>query len=156
MATVTICSDFGAPQNKVCHCFHSFTIYCHEVMGPDAMTSIFWTLSTLLYSKIVYLLQQRLYSQSYGFSSSHVWMWKLDHKKGWVLNNWCFTIVIQEKMLATPLDCKEIKSVNPKDISPEFSLEVLMLKLKLQYSGHLLDGKSQLTGKDLDAGKDWR
>ena len=57
-------------------------------------------------------------------------------------------------MLETPLDCEDIKSVNPKDISPEFSLEVLMLKLKLQYSGHLLDGKSQLTGKDLDAGKD--
>ena len=54
------------------------------------------------------------YNQSYGFSSSHVWMWDLDHKEGWVLQNWCFWTVVLEKTLESPLDCKEIKPVNPK------------------------------------------
>ena len=54
------------------------------------------------------------YSQNYGFSSSHVWMWELDHKEGWMLKNRCFWIVMLEKTLENPLDCKEIKPVNPK------------------------------------------
>ena len=53
-------------------------------------------------------------SQSYGFSSSHVWMWELDHKEGWVPKNWCFQTVVLEKTLESPLNCKEIKQVNPK------------------------------------------
>ena len=54
------------------------------------------------------------YSQSYGFSSSHVWMWELDHKESWVPKNWCFWTVVLEKTLESPLECKEIKPVNPK------------------------------------------
>ena len=69
-------------------------------------------------------------SQSYGFSSSHVWMWELDHKESWGLKKWCFWTVVLEKTLESPLDCKEI--------SPEYSLKGLMLKLKLQYFGHLM------------------
>ena len=76
------------------------------------------------------------YCQNYGFSSSHVWMWDLDHKKGWAPKNWCFWTVALEKTLESPLDCKKIQSVHPKEISPEYSLEGLMLKLKLQYFGH--------------------
>ena len=53
-------------------------------------------------------------SQSYGFSSSHVWMWEFDHKESWVLKNWCFWTVVLEKTLESPLDCKEIQPVNPK------------------------------------------
>ena len=53
-------------------------------------------------------------SQSYGFSSSHVWMWELDNKKGWALKNWCFRTAVLEKTFESPLDCKEIKPVNPK------------------------------------------
>ena len=53
-------------------------------------------------------------SKSYGFFSSHVWMWELDHKEGWVLKDWCFWIVVLEKTLESPLDCREIKPVNPK------------------------------------------
>ena len=53
-------------------------------------------------------------SESYGFSSSHVWMWELDYKERWVLKNWCFWTVVLEKTLESPLDCKEIKPVNPK------------------------------------------
>ena len=53
-------------------------------------------------------------SQSCGFSSSHVWMWELDHKEGWVLTNWCFWTVVLEKTLESPLDCKEVQPVHPK------------------------------------------
>ena len=52
-------------------------------------------------------------SQSYGFSSSHVRMWELDHKEGWVLKNWCFQTVVLEKTLESPVDSKELKPVNP-------------------------------------------
>ena len=75
--------------------------------------------------------------QSYGSSSSHVWMWQLDHKQSWVPKNWCFWTAVLEKTLETPLGCKEIKPVSPKEISPKYSLEGLILKLKLQYFGHL-------------------
>ena len=53
-------------------------------------------------------------SQNYGFSSSHVWMWELDHKQGWEPKNWCFWTVVLEKTLESPLDCKEIQPVHPK------------------------------------------
>ena len=81
------------------------------------------------------------YSLSYGFSSSHVQMWELDHKEGWVLKKWCFQIVVLEKTLERPLDCKEIKPVNPKGNQ---SLEGLMLKLKPQYFGHLMQPADSL------------
>ena len=54
------------------------------------------------------------YSQSYGFSSSHVQMWELNHKEDWAPKNWCFQIVLLEKILESSLDCKEIQPVNPK------------------------------------------
>ena len=59
-----------------------------------------------------------LSSQSFGFSSSHVWMWELNHKEGWVVKNWCFWIVVLKKTLQSPLDSKEIKPVNPKGNQP--------------------------------------
>ena len=77
-------------------------------------------------------------SQSYGFSSSHVWMWELDLKEIWVQKNWCFWTVVLEKTLESPLDCKEIQPVHPKEISSGCSLEGLMLKLKLQYFHYLM------------------
>ena len=58
------------------------------------------------------------YSQSYDFSSSHVQMWKLDHKECWVPKNWCFQIVVREKTLESLLDCKKIQPVNPKGNQP--------------------------------------
>ena len=69
-------------------------------------------------------------SQGYGFSSSHVRMWELDHKEGWAQKNWCFWTVVLEKTLESPLDCKEIKPINPKG-NHLWILEGLMLKLKL-------------------------
>ena len=75
-------------------------------------------------------------SQGYGFSCGHVWMWELDYKESWAPKNWCFWTVVLEKILESPLDCKEIQIL--KEISPGCSLEGLMLKLKLQYFGHLI------------------
>ena len=53
-------------------------------------------------------------SQSYGFFCSHVWMWNLDNKESWAPKNWCFWTVVLEKTLESPLDCKEVKLINPK------------------------------------------
>ena len=53
-------------------------------------------------------------SQSYGFSSGHVWMWELDHNESWAMKNWCFWTVVLERTLESPLDCKEIQPVNPE------------------------------------------
>ena len=69
-------------------------------------------------------------------------MWELDHKEGWVLKNWCFQIVVLEKTLESPLDCKEIKPANPKGNQPWILLEGLMLKL--QYFEHLMRRVSAL------------
>ena len=64
-------------------------------------------------------------------------MWELYYKESWVLKNWCFWTVVLAKTLESPLDCKEIQSIL-KEISLEYSLEGLMLKLKLQYFGHVM------------------
>ena len=63
---------------------------------------------------------------------------KTIHIKSWALKNWCFWTVVLEKTFESPLDCKEIQPVHPKGDSPGCSLEGLMLKLKLQYFGHLM------------------
>ena len=84
-----------------------------------------------------YSANKGLSSQSYGFSSSHVWMWELDYKESWPPKNWFFSTMVLEKTLESPLDCMESHPINPKG-SPEYSLEGLMLKLKPQYAGHLI------------------
>ena len=91
-------------------------------------------------------------SQSYVFSSSHVGMWEVDHKEGWVPGNWCFQIVVLEKALESPLDCKEIKSVNPKGNQPWIFIGRTMLKLKLQNFSHLMQ-RAQSSEKTLVLGK---
>ena len=94
-------------------------------------------------------------SQSYAFSSSHVWVWDLGRKESWLLKNWCFWNVMLEKTLESPLVCKELKPVLPKGnqswifigrIDAEAEAPVLWLP----------DVKSWLIGKDPDAGKNWR
>ena len=89
-------------------------------------------------------------SQSYGFSSSHVGMWELDHKEGWAPKNWCFWTVVLDKTLESHLDCKEIDPVNPKGNQLWKSLEGLILKL--QYFGHLMQRANSLE-KTLMLGK---
>ena len=70
-----------------------------------------------------YFANKGLSSQSYGFSSSHVWMWELDHKEGWTQKNRCFWTVVLEKTLESPLDRKKIKPVNPKGNQPWIFIE---------------------------------
>ena len=77
-------------------------------------------------------------SHSYGFSSSHVWMWDLDCEESWVLKNWCFWTVVLEKTLRVPWTARRSNQSILKEISPEYSLEGLMLKLKIQYFSHLI------------------
>ena len=78
-----------------------------------------------------------LYGQSYAFSSGHVQMWELENKEGWALKNWCFWTAVLEETLESPLDCKESNQSILKEINPEYSLEGLTLKLKLQSSSTL-------------------
>ena len=90
-----------------------------------------------------------LYSQSYGFSSSHVWMWELDYKESWVKKNWCFWTVVLEKTLESPVDC-----------SPKGNQSWIFIKrTDAEAEAPILwppEAKSQLIRKDPDAGKDWR
>ena len=90
------------------------------------------------YSPYSPLCQQSPYSQSCDFSSSHVQMWELENKKGWVPKNWWFWTMVLEKTFESPLATRRSNQLILKEISPESSLEGLMLKLKLQYLGHLM------------------
>ena len=99
-----------------------------------------------------YFTKKGLSSQSHGFSSSHVWMWEVDHKESWVPKNWCFWTVVLEKTLESPLDCKEIQPVHPKGDQSWIFIEGLMLKLKLHYFGHLM-WRTDLSEKTLKRGK---
>ena len=93
-------------------------------------------------------------SQSYGFSSGHVQMWKLDHNEDWVLKNWCFWILVLEKTLVSPLDNKEIKLVNCWGNQPW----IFIRRTDAKAEAPILwppDAKSWLVGKDPDAVKDW-
>ena len=101
-----------------------------------------------------YFANKGLYSQSYGFYS-HVWMWELDHKEGWVLKNWCFWIVVLENFLASPLDSKEIKLVNPKGNQPWIFIGKTDAEAKAPIFW-LPDVKSWLIRKDSNTGKDWK
>ena len=94
-------------------------------------------------------------SQSYDFSSSHVWMWEFDCEEGWAPKNWCFWTVVLEKTLESPLDCKEIESIHPKGNQPW----IYIRRTEAEAESPVLwppDVKSWLIRKDSDSVKDWR
>ena len=94
-------------------------------------------------------------NQSYGFSSSHGWMWELDYKKSWMPKNWCFWTVVLEKTLESPLDCKGIQPIYPK----ENQSWIFIGRTDAEAETPILwppDAKNWLIGKDPDARKDWR
>jgi len=102
-----------------------------------------------------YFANKGLSSQSYSFSSSHVWMWELDYKESWTLKNWCFWTVVLEKTLESPLACKEIQPVQPKGNQSW----IFIGRTDAEAEAPILwppDVKNWLIGKDPDAGKDWR
>ena len=130
--------------------FLNCTFVIAQLLGRKAMIN----LDSILKSRH-YFIKKNPSCQSYGFSSSHVWMWELDYKEGWVLSNWCFWTVVLEKTLESPLDCKEIQWVHPKgDQSWIFiGRNDAEAEAPILWSS---DAKSWLIGKDSDAGKDWR
>ena len=93
---------------------HSHEIKRRSFLGRKAMTN----LNNILKSRDITLPTKVHIIKAMVFSSSHVWMWELDHKEGWAPKNWCFWTVVLEKTLESPLDCKETKSVNPKGNKP--------------------------------------
>ena len=106
METVKDFIFLGSKTTSDGDCSHA--IKRHLLIGRKAMTN----LDSILKSRD--FANKGTSSQSYGFWSSHVWMWEFDYKESWVPKNWCFWIVVLEKTLDSPLDCKEIKPVNPK------------------------------------------
>ena len=96
-----------------------------------------------------YFANKGLSSQSYGFSSSHVWLWELDHTHVWVLKNWCFWTVVLEKTFESHFGCKEIKPVNPN--GNQFWIFVGRTEAQVLWPP---DAKNWLIGKDPDAEKD--
>ena len=128
--------------------------FCHEIkrcllFGRKAMTN----LDSILKSRDITFLAKS--SQSYGFSSGHVWMWELDCEESWVPKNWCFWTVMLEKTLESLLDCKEIKPVSPKGNH----CWLFIGRTDAEAETPTLwppDAKNWFIGKDPDAGKDWK
>ena len=123
---------WGSKVTADVDCSHE--IKRHLLLGRKAMTN----LDSILKSIDITLPTKAHLVKAMVFSSSHVWMWVLDYKESWAPKNWCFWSVVLEKTLESPLDCKESQPVHPKEISPGYSLAGLMLKLKLQNFGHLI------------------
>ena len=128
----TVTDYFWGLQNH-CRWWLQHEIKRHLLLGRIAMTNR----DSILKEQRHHFANKGPSSQSYGFSSGHVWMWGLDHKESGVLKNWCFWPMLLEKTLESPLDTRNSNQSILKEISPESSLEGLMLKLELQYFGHL-------------------
>ena len=121
----------------------------HLLLGRKAMTNL-----DSVFKQRHHFADKGPYSQSYSFSNSHIWMWELDHKKGWELKNWCFQNVVLEKTLESPLDIKEIKQVNPGGNQPWIFIgrNDAEAETPIFWPPNV---KRQLIGKDPYAGKDW-
>ena len=145
-------SDFILGGSKITadgDCSHE--IKRHLLLGRKAMTN--W--GSIFKSRDITLSKKTLSSQSYGFSSSHVWMWVLDYKESWAQKNWCFWTVVLEKILESTLDCKEIQPVHPKGDQSW----VFIGRTDAKAETSILwppDVKKWPIWKDPDAGKDWR
>ena len=149
-------------QWKQCQTLFSWTQESLQIVAAAMKSKDICSLEEKLWPTWQHVKKQRCYfankgpsSQSCGFSSSHVWMWQLDHKEGWALKNWCFWSVVLEKALESPLDCKEIKPVSPKGDRSW----VFIGRTDAEAETPIIwphDAKNRLIGKDPDAGEDWR
>ena len=124
----------------------------HEIkrcllLGRKVMTN----LDSILKAETL-LCQQRSINKSYGFSSSHVWMWELDYKESWVPKNWYFWSVVLEKTLESPLDCKEIQPVHPKGNQSWVFIGRTDAETETPIFGHLMR-ETDLLAKTLMLGK---
>ena len=118
------------------------------LLGGKVMTN----LDSILKRRDITLLTKFCIIKAIVFSSGHVWMWELDYKESWVPKNWCFWTVVLEKSLESPLPTRRSNQSILKEISPEYSLELLMLELKVHYFGHLMR-RTDLSEKTLMLGK---
>ena len=145
-------TDFIFKGSKItvdCDCSHE--IKRCLLLGRKAMA----TLDRILKSGDITLPTKVHIVKVMVFPSSHVRMWELDHKGGWVPKNWCFWTVVLEKTVQSPLDGKEIQPVNPKGNQPW----IFTGRTEAEAEAPILwppDVKSWFTGKDSDTGKDWR
>ena len=149
---VEVVTDFISLDSKITadgDCSHE--IRRHLLPGRHLSMT---TLDSILKSRDITLLMKVHIVKSYGFSSNHVRMWELDHREGRESKNWCFWIVVLEKLLESSLDSKEIKTLNAKGNQP------WMFSGRTDAEALILwphDMKSRLTGeKNPDAEKDWR
>ena len=153
METVTNFVLLGSKVTADCDCSHE--IKRHLLLGRKAMTN----LDSLLKSKDITLPTKFHLLKAMFFSDSHVWMWELDYKESWELKNWLFwTVLLEKTLLRVPWTARKSNQSILKEISPEFLLEGLMLMLKLQYFGHLMQRtdsleKTLLLGKIGDRGR---
>ena len=151
--TVETVSDFILGGSKItadCDCSHE--IKRHLLLGKKVMTNLSYR--QRIKKQRHYFADKVLYSQSYGFSSSHVQMSGLDHKEGWSAEIWCFWTVVLEKTLESPLDSKKIKPGNPKGNQVWIFIESIDAEAETPIL--LPPGvKNWLIGKDPDLGKDW-
>ena len=128
------------------------SIHCMIILLSFLNFILLWII--FIFNSLSHFANKGPYSKSYGFSSSHIWMWELDHKEGWAPKNWCSWTVVLEKTLESPLDCKEIKLVNPKGNQPW----IFIRRTDAEAEAPILwppDAKSWLMCKYPDAGKDW-
>ena len=142
------------------HRVHPFLMFLNWVYWTNFAISLIGNANYFNYNLksshlLNYFAKKGPSSQSYGFSSSHVWMRELDYKENWTPKNWCFWTVVLEKTLESPLDCKKIQPVHPKGNQPwiftgrtDAEAEAPILWLPVV--------KNWLIWKDPDAGKDWR
>ena len=147
METVSAFIFLGSQITADGDCSHE--IKRHLLLGRKAMNN----LDSILKSRDITFTDKVPLTESYGFSSSHVWMWELDHKESWVMKNWCFWTVMLEKTLEGHLDWKEIKPVHPK--GNQSWIFIGRTDVEAEAPIFLpLDVKNWIIGKDLDAGKD--
>ena len=128
---------------------HSHDIKRHLLLGRKVMTKL-----DSIFKSRHYFVNKGPSNQGYSFYSSHVWMWELDYKESEVPKDWCFWIVVLEKTLESPLDCKEIQPVHPTGDQSWVFIGRTDVEAETPISWPP-DGKNWLTGKDPDAGKDW-
>ena len=132
--------DFSSPL---------FPYFSCLILGRKAMTNRLY-----IPKQRHHFANKGLHSLSDDFYSSHVWMWDLDYKESWAPKNWCFWTMVLEKILESPLDCKEIQPVHLKGDQSQMFIG----RTDVEYETPVLwppDLKSWLIGKDPDAGKDW-
>ena len=152
-------------SNRLSRVFKSISFLVLGLLyGPALIIQNYLLLKIVLWNYIenecvnvvlVIILTEGPYNQSYGFLSSHVWMWELDYKESWVPKNWCFWTVVLDKTLESPLDCKEIQPVHPKGNQ----FQIFIGRTDVEVETRILwphDVKNWLIWKAPDDGKDWR